>query len=398
MTAEPGTTLPDGVRLPASVRVERIDLLRTRRPLIRPFRTAFGRQVDREVLLVRITTPSAQGWGECATPAAPVYSAEFTDAAALVLRDHLVPRLLATGAPLSAAEVAPRLAAIRGQRMAKAALEAAVLDVQLRTAGVSLAQALGAVVARIPVGISLGIPDGGIPALLEEVDAAREAGYQRVKVKVAPGFDVAALTAIRARFGPGLGLQVDANAGYDPDDADHLAALDGLDELGLTMIEQPFAPDRLRDHARLAARWRTPVCLDESITDPVRARDAVECGAAGVVNIKPGRIGGLLASVQVRDVCRERGIPVWCGGMLETGIGRAANVALAALEGFRFPGDLSASDRYWAEDLTEPFELVDGHLDVPDTPGIGRRPLPGRLDDAEVTTVAHRNGVITTRW
>lgn len=398
MTLAAGTDLPEGVVLPPPVTVERIDLVRTRRRLVRPFRTAFGRQVDREVLLVHVTSPAAEGWGECTTPAAPVYSAEFTDGAALVLRSHLVPRLLDAGPTLSAAEVGPRLAALRGQRMARAALEAAVLDAQLRTAGISLAAALGAAVGRIPVGISLGIPDGGVPALLEEVDAAREDGYQRVKLKVAPGFDLAAITAVREHVGPGFALQVDANAGYDPDDAAQLAALDGLDELGLTMIEQPFAPDRLRDHARAAARWRTPVCLDESITDQVRARDAVESGAAGVINIKPGRVGGLLDAVRVRDVCRERGIPVWCGGMLETGIGRAANVALAALEGFRFPGDVSASDRYFAEDLTEPFVLVDGHLDVPDTPGIGRVPRPGALDDAEVTTVADRNGAITTRW
>lgn len=372
---------------PPAVSVEAVELVQVGLPLVRPFTTAFGRQTRRDALLVRVRTPQADGWGEIVTPTAPVYSEEFTAGAALVLRDHLVPRALEPGRSVTAEDVLARLRPVCGHRMAKAALEVAVLDAQLRTAGVALATHLGAVVDRVPTGVSVGIPDHGIPELVEQVAGYLDDGYLRVKAKVQPGFDVAPVTALREAFGPSLALQVDANAGYDPDDADHLAALDGLDELGLVMIEQPFHPDRIRDHARHAARWRTPVCLDESIHDAIRARDAVETGAAGVVNVKIGRVGGLLESVRIRDICRGRGVPVWCGGMLETGVGRAANVALAALDGFRFPGDTSASDRYWAQDVTEPFVLVDGHVAVPTEPGIGRTPHEQWLRDAEVARI-----------
>jgi o-succinylbenzoate synthase len=378
--AAPPATLPP-------VTVEAIELVRMRLPLVRPFRTSFGTQDARDVLLVRVRTPAGEGWGECVTPTAPVYSEEFTDGAALVLRDHLAPRVLAPGRELGAAEVLERLHAVHGHRMARAALELAVLDAQLQAVGRSLARYLGAITDRVPAGVSVGIPDGGVAPLLEQVAAHLEEGYLRIKAKVEPGFDVTPIGAIRERFGHELALQVDANGAYDPDDPRHLAALDELDQLGLVMLEQPFAAARLRDHARLAARWRTPVCLDESVTDAISARDAVELGAAAIVNIKPGRVGGITESVRIRDVCLVRGIPVWCGGMLETGVGRAANVALAALPGFRFPGDTSASDRYWREDLTEPFVLEDGHLTVPTAPGIGRTPLPERLRDAEVVRI-----------
>jgi o-succinylbenzoate synthase len=379
-SADPPTLPPIAVR--------RIELVRTERPLVRPFRTSFGTQSTRSVLLVRVRTADLDGWGECVTPAAPVYSEEYTDGAALVLREHLVPRLLAAGRDLGAADVGARLAGIRGNHMARAALEAAVLDAQLRSAGLSLAHHLGAQTSRVPAGVSVGIPEGGAAELIDQIEGYLDQGYVRIKAKVAPGFDVAAMEAVRGRLGPSLPLQVDGNAGYDPDDAEHVAALTGLDQLGLTMIEQPFGADRIRDHARFAARWHTPVCLDESIRDATRARDAVESGAAAIVNIKPGRVGGILEAVRVRDVCRERGVGVWCGGMLETGIGRAVNVALSALDGFRFPGDVSASDRYWAEDLTEPFVLEDGHITVPSDPGIGRSPRPDALEDAVVTPLA----------
>jgi o-succinylbenzoate synthase len=379
-----GATTPTGL---PPITVAAVDLVRVRLPLVRPFRTSFGTQEARDVLLVRIRTTDGDGWGECVTPAAPVYSEEFTAGAALVLRDHLVPRLLATGRQLGADDVPARLRAVHGHRMARAALELAVLDAQLRSAGRSLAHHLGAITTRVPAGVSVGIPEGGAQRLVEQVEAHLDEGYLRIKAKVEPGFDVAPIGALRERFGHELALQVDANGAYDPDVRDHLAALAGLDELGLTMLEQPFAAGRLRDHARMAARWRTPVCLDESVTDAVSARDAVELGAAAIVNIKLGRVGGVLESVAIRDVCLARGIPVWCGGMLETGVGRAANVALAALPGFRFPGDTSASDRYWREDLTEPFVLEDGHLAVPDVPGVGRTPLPERLRDAEVARI-----------
>jgi o-succinylbenzoate synthase len=360
--------------------VQLVELVRVRLPMVVPFRTSFGVQTARDALLVRVVTDAGE--------AAPVYSEEYTAGAADVLSSHLVPALLAAGATLAAEDVRRRLGGFKGHRMAKAALETALLDAQLRAAGRSLARHLGAIVDRVPAGVSVGIPDGGTSELLDLVAGYREAGYLRIKAKVARGHDVTPIAAVRARFGDGLDLQVDANAGYDPDDPDDVAALDGLDELGLVQLEQPFAPDRLRDHARHAGRWRTPVCLDESIVDAVRARDAVAAGACSIVNIKPGRVGGLLEAVAVHDACRELGVPVWCGGMLETGIGRAANVALAALPNFRLPGDTSASDRYFAEDLTEPFVLEGGHVAVPTGPGIGRTPRPDILRTATRVRVA----------
>jgi o-succinylbenzoate synthase len=359
-----------------------VELVRVALPLVVPFRTSFGIQTTRDALLVRVETPDAEGWGECVTPAAPVYSEEYTDGAAEVLGRHLFPPLLAAGTVVSASDVGQRLRGLKGHRMAKAALETAVLDAQLRAADRSLASELGATTDRVPAGVSVGIPDGGVSELLDLVAGYLEAGYLRIKAKVARGHDVTPTAALRARFGDDLALQVDANAGYDPDDPDDVRALDGLDELGLVQLEQPFAPDRLRDHARHAARWRTPVCLDESILDAVRARDAIAAGACRIVNIKPGRVGGLLGSVRIHDACADLDVPVWCGGMLETGIGRAANVALAALPNFRLPGDTSASERYFAEDLTEPFVLEDGHVAVPTGPGLGRTPRPSLLRDA----------------
>jgi o-succinylbenzoate synthase len=372
----------DDRTLPATT-IQLVELVRVALPLVVPFRTSFGVQTTREALLVHVATEEAEGWGECVTPAAPVYSEEYTDGAADVLERHLVPRLLSAGPSVSARDVSDRLTGIKGHRMAKAALEIAILDAQLRAAGIPLARHLGATTDRVPAGVSVGIPDGGASELLDLVAGYLEEGYVRIKAKVARGHDVTPMAALRARFGDGLALQIDANAGYDPDVEDDVTALDGLDELGLVQLEQPFAADRLRDHARHAARWRTPVCLDESIVDAVRARDAIDAGACRIVNIKPGRVGGLRESVRIHDTCQERGVPVWCGGMLETGIGRAANVALAALPNFRLPGDTSASGRYFAEDLTEPF--VDGYVAVPSGPGLGRTPREEPLRTATRT-------------
>jgi o-succinylbenzoate synthase len=371
-------TLPDAT-------IQLLELVRVELPMVVPFRTSFGVQTTREALLVHVVTDEAEGWGECVTPAAPVYSEEYTDGAADILRRHLVPRLLGSGSTVDARDVRDRLAGIKGHRMAKAALEVAVLDAQLRAAGIPLARHLGATSDRVPAGVSVGIPDGGTSELLDLVAGYLDEGYLRIKAKVARGHDVTPMAALRARFGDELALQVDANAGYDPDDPDDVRALDGLDELELVQLEQPFAADRLRDHARHAGRWRTPICLDESIVDAVRARDAIEARACRIVNIKPGRVGGLRESVRIHDTCQELGVPVWCGGMLETGIGRAANVALAALPNFRLPGDTSASARYFAEDLTEPFVLEDGYVAVPSGPGLGRTPREEPLRSATRT-------------
>ncbi|MTV27769.1 o-succinylbenzoate synthase [Nitriliruptoraceae bacterium ZYF776] len=348
-------------------------------PLVRPFRTSFGVQTARDVLLVHLVDDAGhEGWGECVTTAAPLYSDEFTDGAALVLRDHLLPTVL-DGTPLDAVALPHRLRRFHGHRMAKAALELAAWDLQLRQAGVSLADHLGVAVDRVSAGVSVGIPEGGTAALVEQVHGHLDEGYRRIKCKVEPGFDVAPLAAVRAAIGDEVPLQVDANAAYDPDDPAHVRALDGLDELGLQLLEQPFAPRRLDAHAHHARRWRTPVCLDESVEDVRDAVTAVETGAAAIVNIKVGRVGGLVEAVGVHDACRSRGVPVWCGGMLETGIGRTSNVALAGLPGFTLPGDTSASARYFAHDLTAPFVLDDGQLAVDRTPGAARAPDPQRL-------------------
>lgn len=365
------------------VTISRVELVRVRLPLVTPFRTSFGVQTERDALLVLVATEDTEGWGECVTPATPVYTDEYTDGAAHVLEHVLIPALLGPGRRLRAEDIALRLQGFKGHRMAKAALESAVLDAQLRAAGRSLADHLDVTRDRVPAGVSVGIPDGGVPELIDLVEGYLEAGYLRIKAKVARGADVAPMQALRSRFGAELRLQVDANAGYDPDDRVDVEALDALDELGLVQIEQPFAPDRLLAHAEYAARWHTPICLDESITDAARAVEALAMRACRIVNIKPGRVGGPFEAVRIHDACRDRGITVWCGGMLETGIGRALNVAIAALPGFELPGDTSASDRYFAEDVTEPFVLRDGHVAVPDGPGIGRTPHDDALRRAD---------------
>lgn len=355
--------------------VERVELRRVAMPLVRPFRTAFGTQADRDVLLVHVTTTASEGWGEVVTPAEPVYSAEYTDGAADVLARHLLPRLL-TSPSIRAADVAGVLAPIKGHRMAKAALEAAVLDAELRAAGRSFADTHGGVRDRVECGVSVGIPAGGIPELLDQVAGYLEDGYRRIKLKVEPGFDIEPVAAVRDRW-PEVALQVDANCAYTSRDREHLRR---FDEFGLLLIEQPYPEERLLEHADLAAELDTPICLDESILDLHVARDAITVGACDIVNIKAGRVGGYLEAVRIHDVCRSRDVPVWCGGMLETGIGRGGNVALASLPGFTLPGDTSASSRYFAEDLTEPFVLDDGHLEVPREPGLSRLPRPEVLD------------------
>ncbi|MEU8275185.1 o-succinylbenzoate synthase [Microbispora bryophytorum] len=354
-----------------------IELRRIAMPLVAPFRTSFGTETTRDVLLVRVVTPQAEGWGECVAMAEPLYSSEYVDAAADVLRRFLIPALPREPDPQA---VAPALAPFKGHRMAKAALEAAVLDASLRITGESFARYLGATRDRVPCGVSVGIM-GSVAELLDTVGAYVEEGYVRVKLKIGPGWDVTPVRAVRERFGEDLLLQVDANAAYTLADARHLARLDDFD---LLLIEQPLADDDLVQHARLARSIRTPICLDESIESAAHAAAAISLGACSVINIKPGRVGGYLEARRIHDLCRAHGVAVWCGGMLETGIGRAANVALAALPGFTLPGDTSASRRYFHTDVTPPFELDGGHLDVPDGPGLGVDPLPDVLD--EVTT------------
>jgi O-succinylbenzoate synthase len=355
------------------VKLESLELLRASLPLVSPFRTSFSTQTKREVLLVHVTTPDAEGWAECVAMGEPLYSSEYVDGAAHVMRHHLVPRL--TGTDLTAARVETLLAPVKGHRMAKAALETALLDAELRAAGMSLANYLGGTVDRVPAGVSVGIMDS-IAALLDAVADYLAQGYVRIKLKIEPGWDVEPVRAVRERFGDDVLLQVDANTAYTLGQWQLLAALDPFD---LLLIEQPLDEEDVRGHAALARLVKTPICLDESIVSARAAADAIALGACTIVNIKPGRVGGYLESRRIHDVCVAHGVPVWCGGMLETGIGRAANAALASLPGFTLPGDVSASNRYYAQDLTEPFVLSDGHLTVPTGPGIGVDPLPDVL-------------------
>ncbi|MDP9340990.1 MAG: o-succinylbenzoate synthase [Actinomycetota bacterium] len=350
-------------------------------PLRRPFRTSFGEEATKEAILVRVETPEGIGWGECAASPDPRYSEEFNASAWLVLRDHLAPSLMAAG-PVEAEGVAGVLGWVRGHRMAKTALEMAVLDADLRARDVSLARFLGAERDRVACGVSVGIAPS-VEALLDQVGEFVDAGYRRVKLKIEPGLDVVPVSAVREAF-PDVPLSVDANAAYRLTDLSLFEALDALD---LVYVEQPLGHEDLLEHAALARRIATPVCLDESIRSAADARAAIELGACQVVNIKAGRVGGLLEARRVHDVAVEHGVPVWCGGMLETGVGRAANLALAALPGFTMPGDTSASDRYFEQDLTGPFVLAaDGTMAVPDGPGLGVEPLRNQLQAHGVYT------------
>jgi O-succinylbenzoate synthase len=360
------------------MKITGVELRRIAMPLVAPFRTSFGTEADRDILLVRVVTPDTEGWGECVAMSQPLYSSEFTSGAADVLARFLIPAVLALE-EVTAAAVGPALARFRGHPMAKAALETAVVDAELRAAGISLARYLGAARARVACGVSVGIA-GSVPELLDQVAGYLADGYLRIKLKIEPGWDVEPVRAVRERFGD-IALQVDANAAYSLADSRRLAA---LDPFGLLLIEQPLAEDDLRGHAQLAGLLATPICLDESITSARAAADAIALGACRVINIKPGRVGGYLEARRIHDVAAAHGVPVWCGGMLETGIGRAANLALAALPGFTLPGDTSASARYYHRDITAPFVLDDGHLAVPGGAGIGADPIPEILD--EVTT------------
>ncbi len=335
-------------------------------PLVRPFETSFGRQTARDILLVRVRTDVGDGWGECVAMADPVYSSEYVSGAEAVLRDYLIPAVLRTpDAPVEA--FGSLVSFVIGHRMAKAALETALLDAQLRSTSTSFATYFGAVRDEVDCGVSVGIA-ADIDSLLDEVSGYVAEGYRRIKLKIKPGRDIEPVRAVRELLGPEGLLQVDANTAYTAADIDHLRQLDAFD---LLLIEQPFVEEDIATHIALAAAIETPVCLDESILNAEVAIDAIERRATSIINIKAGRVGGYLEAVRVHDVCAELGVPVWCGGMLETGVGRAANVALAAMENFTLPGDTSGSSRYFAEDLTEPFELHDGRLTVPTGPGSG---------------------------
>lgn len=368
------------------MRVTSVELRILQLPLVRPFTTSFGTETVRDALVleVRAEVPGpdgrdveASGWGECVASAQPLYSSEYLEGARDVTRRYLLPRIFASQRDdrLSPETAADAMAPIVGHRMAKAAVEMALLDAALRGRRESLAHYLGATRARVPSGVSVGIQDS-VPRLVDTVAGYLDAGYVRIKLKIKPGWDIEPVRAVRERFGE-IPLQVDANAAYTLVDASHLRR---LDEFDLLLIEQPLAEDDLYQHAQLAKLMRTPMCLDESIVSAEAAAVAIMLGAAAVINVKPGRVGGYLEAKRIHDLARAHGIAVWCGGMLETGLGRGANAALAALPGFTLPGDISASDRFYAEDITRPFVIEDGQITVPTGPGLGVDPIPDVID------------------
>ncbi|BDV32140.1 o-succinylbenzoate synthase [Microbacterium terricola] len=369
----------------ASIALQGFELRVLHLPLVSPFTTSFGTETVREVIVVRALTDDGDGWGEIVTGAAPLYSSEYTQSAWDVATRFLTPALLERGT-LAPEDVAGVLRPFIGHRMVKAGLELAVLDAALRAEGRPLGEYLGAVRDRVPSGVSVGIQSDPA-AFVDAVGGYLDEGYVRIKIKIKPGRDIAETAAVRAAFG-GIPLQVDANSAYTLADVETLAELDAFD---LLLIEQPLQEDDIVDHATLARHLRTPVCLDESIVSAKAAADALALGATSVINVKAGRVGGYLEAVAIHDLCRDAGVPVWCGGMLETGIGRAANAALAALPGFTLPGDVSASSRFYTRDIvTEPAVLEDGHVRVPTGPGLGVEIDQAALDDVTVERVLVR--------
>jgi o-succinylbenzoate synthase len=368
------------------VRIDRIELRLLRLPLVRFFETSFGRVHERTFVLVTVEDAGAIGIGECVADGNPYYSAETTTTAWHIISEFIAPLVLGRTFE-HPCEVLNALAPIRGHHMAKAAVEMAAWDLAARQRGVSLASLLGGSRTAIESGVSIGIQDS-LDELVDRVAIERAAGYRRVKIKIKPGWDLEPVARIRDAFGD-IPLMVDANAAYTLEDCDHLQA---LDRFALMMIEQPLEYDDIRDHARLQRQIRTDLCLDESIHGAREAEEAIELGACRVINIKPGRVGGYSAAIRVHDIAASAGIPVWHGGMLESGIGRAHNIHLSTLPNFTLPGDIAASRRYFAPDLIDPEIEVrsDGTIAVPEGPGIGVQIVADRVARATEATVELR--------
>lgn len=369
------------------MKIERAELVELPLRLREYFEISSGGRQDRRILLLTLHGEGEVGWGECVAAEDPAYSAETTDTAWHILTDFVLPAVVGREAE-GPEDVLSPVAWIRGHRMAKAAVEMAAWDLAARMDGVSLSEKLGGVRDSVPVGVSVGLQKSD-ELLHEKVAGYLEDGYARVKIKIKPGRDVEMLHGLRTRF-PDTDFMADANSAYRLTDAPRLGELDALD---LTMIEQPLAYDDFLEHARLQERLETPVCLDESVKSPEGAALALELGSCRIINIKPGRVGGHASSRKIHDLMSARGLPVWCGGMLESGIGRAHNVALASLEGFTLPGDISASRRYWERDIVTPeFEVEDGRMKVPTGPGIGVEPDVERIEALTVRRAAFGRG------
>ncbi|MGA3047397.1 MAG: o-succinylbenzoate synthase [Terracidiphilus sp.] len=349
------------------MRIDAIILRELHLPLVRPFETSFGVTRNRRILLAEIQSEGLTGWGECTAGEHPFFSSESTDSAWAVITQELGP-MLASASPDHGGDCPRIFKPVRGNPMARAALENAIWDLEAQREGISISRLIGGVRETIPCGVSLGI-QSSIPELLAIIERELAAGYQRIKLKCKPGWDTEVFERVRNRW-PGIMLSCDANSAYMLGDADHLVEFDAFD---LLMIEQPLWHDDFYYHSMLQKRLETAICLDESIRNRRDALAAIEMESCRIINIKLGRVGGFSEAIAVHNAAQERGIPVWCGGMLESGVGRSHNIALSTLENFTLPGDVSASARYWAEDIVEPEITVspDGEIAIPDTPGRG---------------------------
>jgi o-succinylbenzoate synthase len=359
------------------VLISRIELREINLPLIHFFETSFGRTTTRRIILVRVAdSDGAEGWGECTAGEGPFYSEEWTETAWPTMKEFLAPMVV--GKQVDHAEtVFDLMKSVRGHRMAKAAIETACWDLEAKRAGRPLWRHLGGVQEEIACGVSIGIQESP-EALVEKIDKEVSAGYQRIKIKIKPGWDIDIVRKVRERF-PEIRLSGDANSAYSLDDVDLFRR---LDEFNLMMIEQPLAHDDMFDHAELQKAIKTPICLDESIKTPADTEHAIVLGACRIINVKLGRVGGHAEAKRVEAIARGKRIPVWCGGMLESGIGRAHNIAMSTLAGFTLPGDVSASARYWHEDVIDPAVTVtsSGTIKAPDKPGIGFEVNQARID------------------
>jgi O-succinylbenzoate synthase len=373
-----------------SLRLDRLELREVHMRLKSPFRTSLGVTTHRRILVVRVfDSDGATGYGECVAAEDPFYSPETVDTA-WIIAIHYVAPALAAAAVSRARDVRDALAPIRGNRMAIGGVEAAVWDLEAKRAGVALWRHIGGTRAEIACGVSIGLQET-TEALLDRVRRELDSGYQRIKIKIEPGRDVDLVRAVRAEF-PDATLSVDANSAYAL--ASDAAVLEALDDWGLLMIEQPLAAGDLVDHAALQRRLATPICLDESIERPSDVRHAHELGSCRIVNVKLGRVGGFSDAIAIETFAREHAMPVWCGGMLESGVGRAHNIALSTLEGFTLPGDVSASARYWDEEIIEPPVTVsaEGTIRAPEGPGIGFE-----VDERRVEALTVRRQVVPLR-
>lgn len=349
--------------------IENISLQRVKMPLKSPFETSFGRLTYKDFLIVSAHSNGFIGYGESASLPYPIYNEETTGTVRYILQEFIIPQILELKEINHPEDLEAIFAPIRRNQMAKAAVEGAIWDLHCKNKGTSLSKELGGKKSEIEVGVSIGI-EPGIPQVLEKVQRFLDQGYKKIKLKIKPGFDIEPLTAIRERFGLDIPLMADANSAYTLKD---LELLKKLDQFNLIMVEQPLAHDDIIDHVKLQRELSTPVCLDESIHSFEDARKAIEIGACKIINIKVGRVGGLTEAVKIHNLCKENGIPVWCGGMLEAGIGRAHNIALSSLDNFSIPGDTSASERYWETDIVSPEVNLakPGIISVPKGTGIG---------------------------